>query len=161
MRQKIFPPHRIRQKPLFRALCVIAMSAAFAVLAAASWNARKSPNRTPESITAERQAPAPLNVQPERKLDMLRITLGRTGFEPAEITRPAGRFLLAVNDHSGVRDLVLTLARDNGQRLHTTRMRETPRKHQWRQIVNLEPGRYVLSEANYPEWVCRITLTAN
>jgi hypothetical protein len=94
-------------------------------------------------------------------LDAQRITIRPEGFEPAEIFRPAGRFLLAVNDRSGARDLVLTLARDNGQRLHRTRMRDTPRKHQWRQIVNLPPGRYVLSEANHPEWVCRITLTAN
>ena len=95
------------------------------------------------------------------RLEAERITIRPTGFEPAEITRPAGRFLLAVNDRSGARDLVLTLARVNGQRLHTARMRDNPRKHEWRQLVNLPPGRYVVSEANHSEWICRITLTGN
>lgn len=95
------------------------------------------------------------------RLDAERVTVRSTGIEPAEINRPAGRFLLAVNDRTGSDGLTLTLARDTGQQLHTTRMRDNPRKHQWRQVMNLPPGRYLLREASHPEWTCRITLTSN
>jgi hypothetical protein len=29
----------------------------------------------------------------------------------------------------------------------------------WRQLVNLSPGDYVLTEATHPDLVCRITIT--
>lgn len=95
------------------------------------------------------------------RLEAERVTLRATGFEPREITRPAGRFLLAVNDRSGQRDVVFVLMRESGRQLHRVRVRETTRKHEWRQVVNLAPGTYVLSEAAHPDWTCRITLTGN
>jgi hypothetical protein len=98
-------------------------------------------------------------VQQPNNLEAQRITLRPTGFEPAEVTRPAGRFLLAINDRSGQRDASFILLRQNGERLREVRMRDTPRKHEWREIVNLPPGRYLLADSANPERVCQILLT--
>jgi hypothetical protein len=97
-------------------------------------------------------------VQTRSSLDIQRITLRATGFEPAEVTRPAGRFLLAINDRSGQPDTRFILTR-SGERLKEVRVRDTPRKHEWRELVNLPPGRYVLSDSENPERVCHILLT--
>jgi hypothetical protein len=35
-----------------------------------------------------------------------------------------------------------------------------PREQQdWNDIMELEPGSYVLTEAEHPKWTCRITIT--
>lgn len=98
-------------------------------------------------------------VQPPNVLETQRITLRPTGFEPAEITRPAGRFLLAINDRSGQHDSGFVLRRSIGDQLREFRLSETPRKREWREVVNLPPGRYVLSDTANPERVCYILLT--
>lgn len=84
------------------------------------------------------------------------ITLRPTGFDPAEITRPRGRFLLAVDNRSGLDELVLRIDRQDKGRIHERRMARG--KLSWRQVVDLQPGSYLLTEANHPEWVCRITI---
>jgi hypothetical protein len=38
------------------------------------------------------------------------------------------------------------------------RLGNTTRKHEWREVVNLPPGQYVLSDAENPERVCHIVL---
>ena len=40
------------------------------------------------------------------------IALRPSGFEPAEITRPAGRVLMAVSDQSGLEGSVLLLTKE-------------------------------------------------
>jgi len=97
-------------------------------------------------------------VQPPNVLETQRITLRPTGFEPGEITRPAGRFLLAINDRSGQGDSSFVLIRSNGERMREIRLGNTTRKHEWREVVNLPPGQYVLSDAENPERVCHIVL---
>jgi uncharacterized cupredoxin-like copper-binding protein len=98
-------------------------------------------------------------IQPQRILETQRITLTPMGFEPAEVTRPAGRFLLAINDRSGQRDSSFVLRRSTGERLREFRPGETHRKHEWREVVNLPPGRYLLSDVENPEHVCHFLLT--
>lgn len=84
------------------------------------------------------------------------ITVRPTGFEPAEIKRPRGSFFIAVHNQSGIRELSLRLDRENGSRLKEGR---TPKYQRfWRSVVDLEPGRYVLTEANHPEWRTQITI---
>jgi len=98
-------------------------------------------------------------MQQRSTLEAQRITLRPTGFEPAEVTRPAGRFLLAVNDRSGQSDASFILLRGISERLKVIRFRDTPRKHEWREVVNLPAGRYVLVDAANPERICQILLT--
>jgi hypothetical protein len=87
------------------------------------------------------------------------IRLRRTGFEPAEIERPQGRFLLAFDNRTGEDEIVLQLKRETGNKLHEVRMpRGTVR---WRKALDIPAGRYLLSVADHPDWVCRITITPN
>jgi uncharacterized cupredoxin-like copper-binding protein len=99
------------------------------------------------------------SIQPPNMLETQRITLTPMGFEPAEVTRPAGRFLLAINDRSGQGDSRFVLRRSTGEQLREFRVAGTPRKHEWREVVNLPPGRYLLSDGDNPEHVCHLLLT--
>jgi hypothetical protein len=84
------------------------------------------------------------------------ITLHETGFEPNEITRPQGAFVLGVDNRSGLDEVELRFQRATGERIPAL---QTPkRKISWRDVVDLAPGHYVLSEANHPEWTCNVRI---
>src|SRR5215217_6553278 len=94
--------------------------------------------------------------QKQERLETELLTLQPTGFEPNEIQRPQGAFVLGVDNRSGVEAIELRLVRADGQRLKAL---EAPRrKVSWREVVDLVPGQYVLSEASHPEWTCTITI---
>ena len=86
------------------------------------------------------------------------ITLRPTGFEPSEITRPRGEFNLTVQNLTGLDEVTLRLDREGGSgRLHEVR---TPSgRRDWRKNIDPPPGRYVLTEADHPGWICRVTIT--
>jgi hypothetical protein len=87
------------------------------------------------------------------------IKLRRTGFEPANVSRPRGRVLLAFDNLTGADEITLQLKQETGNKLHEVRMpRGTVR---WRKALDVPAGRYILSVAEHPEWVCHITITAN
>ncbi len=86
------------------------------------------------------------------------ITITPHGFEPQEITRPQGRFMLMVDNRSGLATTSLSLTSEAGSRTHEIGIpREAPN---WSEIVDLPPGRYVLRESEHPRWACRIRITA-
>lgn len=86
------------------------------------------------------------------------IILRPHGFEPREITRRLGRFMLVVNNRSGLKEMSLRLLRDTGNHLHEERV---PRESlNWKKPVDLPPGHYILTDTNHPEWNCSITITA-
>ncbi len=85
------------------------------------------------------------------------ITITPNGFDPAEITRPQGRVVVEVDNRSGLEEVELRLDRSNGGREKEARVRRTTLD--WSGEVDLRPGAYVLSEANHPDWACRITVT--
>jgi hypothetical protein len=93
----------------------------------------------------------------KQRIDPVVITLHPTGFEPKEITRSRGLFLLVVNNRSNNPDVLLRLDRETGQREHEERVKGG--KLDWRKPFDLHPGRYLLSEAYHPGWICRITIT--
>ncbi|MCA1629738.1 MAG: hypothetical protein LC785_14170 [Acidobacteria bacterium] len=131
-------------------------------LAAKTWLA--APVAAQSAETAETAAAPSAAATPAvvARLESEHITIRPTGFEPTEITRPAGRVLLVVNDRSGLDSLDLRLDAGALPRLFEVRVpRDTKGRREWRQLVLLAPGRYVLTEAGHPEWVCRITITAN
>lgn len=84
------------------------------------------------------------------------IDLRPSGFEPSEITRPAGRFLLGVNNRTGLTELSLTLVHESGRSAGSKRLSKVKT---WREVLDLQPGRYVLREATHRDWLCRITIT--
>ena len=84
------------------------------------------------------------------------ITLQQTGFEPNEIKRPQGVFILGVDNRTGLEAIDLRLVRADGQRLNILQTRK--RKLSWREVVDLAPGQYLLSEANHPDWTCSVVI---
>lgn len=95
--------------------------------------------------------------RPDAEVEAELVTAMPTGFEPGEITRPAGRFLLAVDNASGLNELSLYIERETGLRENVTLSRRG--KLRWREIIDLPPGRYILRAANDNRWRCNITLS--
>ena len=85
-----------------------------------------------------------------------RITIMTIGFDPEEMTLPAGSVPLAVDNRSGLDEVVLRLDRDGGERLVDVQVDKS--KVDWHGTVELTAGQYTLTEANHPEWACHITV---
>jgi hypothetical protein len=141
---------------------VIGFVALVLMLAALTANAFRSKRPIPIAKTSVASS-SPQTAVVERgsrrsDVEALPITLKRGGFVPGEIIRPTGHYFLSVTNFSGVGDVLLRLDREGRERLHERRVqRENP---SWRQNMHLTPGTYLLTEANHPEWVCRLTITA-
>lgn len=91
------------------------------------------------------------------KFEVELITIRPSGFEPAEIIRPKGPFVLLVDDRSGKEDSSFKLQVLRGEKLrevHTMRM-----KSEWHDVIDLPPGNYLLIDAANPESHCQITIT--
>jgi hypothetical protein len=111
----------------------------------------------PEIVRTASASAVPQRSRPIADFESELITITPHGFEPQEITRPQGRFLLMVDNRSGVAATTLALTSEAGQR---TREMQVPREApNWSEVVELRPGRYVLTEANHARWSCRITIT--
>lgn len=88
------------------------------------------------------------------------LTLRPSGFYPFEFTRPSGKFLLAVNNRVGIVEMNLRLSREtsNGVLRNLSEVKVHRRQSDWNDVVDLQPGTYLLTEASNPKWVCRITV---
>jgi hypothetical protein len=87
------------------------------------------------------------------------LTLRPSGFEPAEATWPRGQFFLSIDNRSNVNDITLRLDRKAGARVKEVNLKM--RKQRSAGVFDPPPGEYLLTEANHPEWVCRITISPN
>ncbi|HYG81522.1 MAG TPA: hypothetical protein VD861_14090 [Pyrinomonadaceae bacterium] len=136
---------------------VLTVAAATLTASALAWlgpAGKVAPTASKEELV---NPPAPArSVLGQERIEAEAIVLRPTGFEPAEIRRPAGRVLLAVDNGSELQEAVLRLEREGGQVIHEVHL---PRRQQkWRQVVDFTPGTYTLTEANHTDWVCRITI---
>jgi hypothetical protein len=86
------------------------------------------------------------------------ITITPRGFEPAEITRPTGRFILMVDNHSELAEVTFRLDQEGGARLYEVAMPQE--QAEWSEVIDLQPGTYLLTEAQHADWLSRITITA-
>jgi hypothetical protein len=88
------------------------------------------------------------------------IRLYPHGFEPKKITSMKGPFLLAVDNRSGFvsGEIAFRLDKVGANRVREARL--PLRKRGWREVVDLSPGTYLLTEANHPKWTCEITIVA-
>ena len=84
------------------------------------------------------------------------ITLRPAGFEPAEITRTKGPFVLFIDDRSGRDNSSLVLQRSNGGQVRAIGLQR--KKTEWNDVVDLPPGTYILQDANNSELRCQITI---
>lgn len=85
------------------------------------------------------------------------LTVTRRGFAPALITRAQGEFILMVDNRSGL-DLNFRFSRETGEPLHE--IRTSQQELDWNEVLDLQPGTYVLTERDHPEWKCLIRITA-
>lgn len=85
------------------------------------------------------------------------IAVGPNGFQPASLTRPAGRFLLGINNRSGLKELTFQLTREDGRLMQEARV--NPKQPNWRSLMNLPVGTYRLAETGHADWVCSIVIT--
>jgi hypothetical protein len=89
-------------------------------------------------------------------LEVELITLRPEGFEPSQLTRAKGPFVLLVEDRTGKDGSSLRLQRLKGEDLRA--LNTNRRKSEWHDLINLPPGDYLLSDAENPERRCQITL---
>lgn len=120
-----------------------------AIRSAGSTTTLVEPLKSPSAVVREPQK--------TERIEAEVITIHPTGFEPREITRPAGLFLLAVENRSGLQIVQLRLDDAAGPRLRDVQM--PTKTHDWRDGLDLAPGKYALTEAYHPEWLCSITIT--
>jgi hypothetical protein len=85
------------------------------------------------------------------------ITILPTGFEPAGVRWPKARFFLVIDNRSAFDDLTLRVDREVGGRLIEVNLKM--RRQRSAGVFDPPPGRYVLTEANHPGWVCHITIS--
>jgi hypothetical protein len=84
------------------------------------------------------------------------IRINPAGFDPKQITRSNGHFVLIVNNRSQLEGVRLRLDQESGNSLAgATVGHEVP---DWIQEVNLAPGTYRLIEASHPGWSCKINI---
>jgi hypothetical protein len=113
-----------------------------------------SPRSVVKPLTLTAQSP------PQKNLEVVLVTIERQGIYPKEINLHKTRFILAVDNRAEVRSVTLQLDRaDGGGRVDGAIV--PLEKLDWRTLVDVPPGHYVLSEANHPEWRCLITTSAN
>src|SRR4030095_6233299 len=75
------------------------------------------------STSSKPDAPIALhNGSPSQRDSVEVITLEATGFEPDQLTPPAGKFLLGVNNRSGFSDLTFWLVHERGESRGQKRM---------------------------------------
>lgn len=132
-----------RRAKLLSAVCLLVAVGAAAV-GAHAWLSPTAPRRPPAE-------------QKEEQIEAELVTATPDGFDPAEITRPKGSFYLVVDNLAGLPELNLRLTGEAGHSLHEARV---PRgQADWTALLDLNPGTYVLREAEHPGWECRITVT--
>jgi hypothetical protein len=90
------------------------------------------------------------------QLEVELVTLRPAGFEPAEITRPKGPFVLFIDDRSGTESSSLVLKRMNNERLRAIILGR--KKSDWHDVLDFAPGTYLLQDAANSELRCQITI---
>jgi hypothetical protein len=146
---------RNRRLQVASAMTILAVCGIFIGVRATLMKSSTPPSHLPraEERTLGAQQGSDSKTKPPARVLVLRPD----GFEPTAVSWPKGRFLLAINNHSGVNDITLLLDREVGGRVKEVTLKM--RKQRGVGMLDLPPGNYVLTEANHPGWVCRITIT--
>lgn len=148
--------HLIRKALLATLVVLIAIVSASAIAHTRWWTLpTKASFSPPITDHATSTPPTPQNVFGERpEAELVKLTA--EGFEPAEINRPAGKFLLGVTNRTGLAELSLRLIHESRGPVGGKRL---GREMGWHRVLDLPPGHYALTEASHAEWVCRITIS--
>lgn len=125
----------------------------FVVLTALAVHARGWLATQPAAASPAKSLRAP---QTGSALEVELITVTSHGFDPAEIARPAGRFILMLNNQSGQQGVTFRLDQEGGSRVREIAL--SLEQTEWSEAVDLQPGAYLLTEANHPDWLARIMI---
>jgi hypothetical protein len=98
---------------------------------------------------AASQAPSDITVET--------ITLTPQGFQPNQIERAPGRFLLGIDNRIKPEEFSFEILRENGHKAHKLKLEKG--QIRLRKLLNLPEGRYVLRAVDHPEWTCTILLS--
>jgi hypothetical protein len=94
--------------------------------------------------------------QTNQRPPMTLITIRSTGFDPAEVSQSSERFLLAVDNKTGLGALTLRIRREGGELVREVRL--SAQQPKWREKVSLSSGTYLFTEADHADWHCRLTV---
>ena len=108
-------------------------------------------------IISARTRNSTASAQSKKRVDLVILGLRPTGFEPNEIRRNRGPFMLVVHNRSNNPDISFRLDHESGRREHEEHLQRG--KVDWSKPLDLHPGKYVLSVADHPDWTCQITIT--
>jgi hypothetical protein len=163
-------PVRYRRLFWLATLFIAISSTTVALVSLRSKTDRKSANESQDAASSAAQtfsprstkglfptALKPTQASNNTRLEAELITLHPTGFEPAEITRPAGPFILAFQNRSGLEQLMLRIDKSSGPRMREVQIHWE--RSDWNDIVELPVGSYTVTEANNPDWGLRLTIT--
>lgn len=110
------------------------------------------------SDSANAQRP---EARPRPEVEAAMVDLTSRGFEPPTLSLSAGKVAVSVRDRLYLGELELALERVDETRrvvLESLVSRRTP-ANKWQEYLELQPGRYRLVDARFPEWQCDITVT--
>jgi hypothetical protein len=109
------------------------------------------------SSTEDSKPPAPAQQgKKDQRLEVEVVNITPDGFEPQQIERPAGPFVLAVTNRSGVDSLTVQIETEQHSRFREKSLPLlTP---YWREVINPPPGKYVITEPNHPEWTLTLVI---
>ena len=138
------------RKPIRGALLLLAIGTSVVILIYAL------PGTT-YSLVNHTIAPVESSQDSQGRVEAELLVLRSEGFQPREIRRPQGRFLLMVQNFSSEEEVSFTLTHESGSSVKQLQMPK--RQSKVKDYLNLPPGRYVLAEASHPEWNCAITIT--
>lgn len=86
--------------------------------------------------------------------DELRTELTSNGFTPSELQHAPGRFAIAVENRTLSGEYTLRLKAEDGTVVSELQVQKG--SSAW--TVNLQTGTYTLTEADHPQWTCRIVV---
>lgn len=101
---------------------------------------------------------AATQVAPSPRIKAVYFRITPLGIEPADLTLPAGRYLVAIDNDSGFNAVDVKIDKEGGSRLGNAQLPSGRRK--WREFVDFTPGRHVLTDPTDTKRVCRLTITA-
>ena len=89
------------------------------------------------------------------------VTLGPGGFEPHELISSKSRFILMIDNLTGLNDVLVQLSRAGagsvpGAKIHEVSM--PGGRINWTNLFELDPGEYVLTEATHSGSDCKLTV---
>jgi len=113
------------------------------------WAASQAWSKPSTDPTLSRSVLTPQGKKDER-LEIETVTITPDGFEPQQLERTAGPFILSVTNQSGVDALNVLIETEQHSRFREkTLPLITP---YWRERIDPPPGKYIITEENHPEW---------